>query len=356
MNLSDLNSMLEDFNKKVDDIVKSAENLGNMEIIIDDTTPPGKEKLEEIKKKLDRNSEELTARMNGMRNKVVKNLNSIYKKATKSIQPYKNIAEMAMAIAVPGANLGALATFASKVIDTLQAMANHYVEQYTEPLNTINAVMSAGMKLQASTSKLSNLPVPKITTKSGKTYIPKLPSVPSITIGDIISGGEVQEDPGEPIPKPKQQRQVAFTSFNELKEYPTTYLKTLDFAFIVWTHNEHFDDQGELRADIFTRDYLFDADKKWKPKGKANWVYKNKEELISLANLGEVNLSVGSSVLFNPSADDSTYGRCLDPTDLREITGIIRSNNVIIDIELTDPASDLKALVPNEPVMIDVTE
>ena len=81
----------------------------------------------------------------------------------------------------------------------LKAIAEHYTAQYTKPAQTIIAITSACESLASSMSQLSNLPVPKIKTKSGKIYSPKAITCPTITLQDVISGTKEDESSDESL-------------------------------------------------------------------------------------------------------------------------------------------------------------
>lgn len=199
MNVSDFQPMLDNFEKKVNDVAKAAENLSEVEIVIDDTNSEGAKKFEEVKNKLDKTIDSMETRLRGMKNKVVGGLHEVYKKASGSLEPYKTIAETILEITSPGADLGKLATFADQVIDVLTAIANHYTSQYTEPMQTIAAITSASELLASSMSKLSSLPLPRVRTKSGKSYMPKAITCPTITLQDIINGTKEDESSDESL-------------------------------------------------------------------------------------------------------------------------------------------------------------
>ena len=119
MNVSDLQPMLDDFEKKINDVAKTAQNLSEVEIVIDDTSLEGAKKFKEIKDKLDKSTASLEARLKGMKNKVVGGLHETYEKASNALEPYKTIAETILLITSQGADLSKLATFSDEVLNVL---------------------------------------------------------------------------------------------------------------------------------------------------------------------------------------------------------------------------------------------
>lgn len=283
MKIDELQTMLDDFNNKIDDIVSACENMSSEGITIDISTEDGKKKFSRIQAKLQNFTSSIENRIKGLKNKIVKSLNKTYNEATTSMEPYKTIADAALQLTAPGADLGKLASFASSVVDLFQKIGEHYTAQYTKPYETVVAITGAATQLSSSLSKLSNLSLPVINViDNGKTaeWQAPTPEIPSIGLSDITSGTEEPESTKveEPniitIPK----RRYSFSSYEELIKYPITWIGPFDLSSVPLVGYDYIykDEDGDDKYNMsvmLDRKYIFECETTilGLPKHKGSW-------------------------------------------------------------------------------------
>lgn len=176
MQVADLSSQIDSWNKEIDEITKLVEQWESSVIYIDvdQNNLDSNKKYQQIMRKWDVFKQNIENRLQGLRNKIVEVLKKIYNSAMDRLGPYKALADLATF----SGDLGA-------VVGAIKSIGSFFLAAYTELLETITAITTLVTQVISLTSKLANLSAPKIVLRDNTNISLPPPKWEPISMSDI---------------------------------------------------------------------------------------------------------------------------------------------------------------------------
>lgn len=186
MDMTGINTVVESWEKEIDDITKAVEEWSGKVIYLEvkQSDLDKSEKFKKIKRNMELFKENIQKRMDGLRSKIINYLHGIYERATERLEPSKTIVELLLQIKP---DLGFL-------VKIIKAIGDYFIQIYQEQLETIQNIITLAGKVVTLSEKLSNFTPPTVKLVDGTTWRPDVPTMEPITLGDITGGTTTASD------------------------------------------------------------------------------------------------------------------------------------------------------------------